>query len=210
MFVWVGVSSAAGDVSDAILAVFKLFVSLAEHSIANIAGTLSSPRSLALLQRLLRITLFPGYYGIDEQVSALALPIWTLLQEEITDLGYLANLDDALAEPVDQSGEVVENAKRLKSLSTELFKALVQGLKLKSTWPKHDELSSNWTKDRVHTFQTQTRVDIGEALLAGYYVCRDELLGDLTKEVMYLVDKPQDCNANFEVRFSLLCKIFIQ
>ncbi|KAG0146915.1 hypothetical protein CROQUDRAFT_77160 [Cronartium quercuum f. sp. fusiforme G11] len=199
------------DVPDAILAIFKLFVSLTEHSISHIAATLPSPRSLILLRRLLNVTLFPGYYGIDEQVSALPLPIWTLLQEEITDLGYLGNLDDAFQDNSDLPVELIENNKQLKSLANELFKALSQGLKVKATWPKHSELTSVWTKDRVITFQNQTRVDIGEALLACYYVRRDEMLKDMTNEVKYLVEKPQGFDECYEdLEASLFCIRAIQ
>ncbi|KAH9824219.1 armadillo-type protein [Melampsora americana] len=199
------------EVPDAILAIFKLYVSLAEHSISHIAATISSSRSLVLLRRLLRITLFPGFYGVDEQVSALPLPIWTLLQEEITDMGYLGNIEDTFQDNLEQPHDLIESTKKHKSLSNEIFKALTEGLKVKSRWPKQSELSSLWTKDRVSAFQNQTRVDIGEALLACYYVRRDEMLADLTAEVKYLVDKPQVFGENYEdLEACLFCLRAIQ
>ncbi|KNF00342.1 hypothetical protein PSTG_06515 [Puccinia striiformis f. sp. tritici PST-78] len=193
-------SVASGEVPDAILSIFKLFTSLSEHSIAGIAASLSSTRSLKIVRHLLRLSTYPGYGGIDENISTLILPIWTLLQEELNDLGYLGN-------PPEESdfdpppSLIQENYPELRSLSTELFKTLAQGLKLKSTWPKQHFIADNWTKDMAASFKSHTRADLAECLLACYYVCRDELLLDLVMETKSLLSSPQgpdDCYEDLE------------
>ncbi|KAI9625003.1 hypothetical protein H4Q26_016570 [Puccinia striiformis f. sp. tritici PST-130] len=142
----------------------------------------------------------PGYGGIDENISTLILPIWTLLQEELNDLGYLGNPpEDSDFDP--PPSLIQENYPELRSLSTELFKTLAQGLKLKSTWPKQHFIADNWTKDMAASFKSHTRADLAECLLACYYVCRDELLLDLVMETKSLLSSPQgpdDCYEDLE------------
>ncbi|KNZ57882.1 hypothetical protein VP01_204g7 [Puccinia sorghi] len=191
-------SVASGEVTDAILSIYKLFTSLCEHSINGIAANLSSPRSLKIVRHLLRLSTFPGYTGIDENISTHILPIWTLLQEELNDLGYLGSSPDEFDPPPTL---VQDNHPELRSLSIELFKTLSQGLKLKATWPKHKDMAENWTKDMVASFKSHTRADLAECLLACYYVCRDELLLDLVVETKSLLSRtqgPDDCYEDLE------------
>ncbi|KAI8452424.1 armadillo-type protein [Phakopsora pachyrhizi] len=191
-------ATTSGDVPDAILSTFKLFFSLIEHSISQIANNLSSPDIVKVLQYLLRVSTFPGYFGIDENVSALALPIWTLLQEEITDLGYLGNLNEETEDLLSQSGLEHKNFGQLKSLSLELFKALSQGMIKKATWPPSSFIVNNWTRDMIASFKSHTRADISECLLACYYVCRDELLSDLVNQVRELLHKVPNLDEGYE------------
>ncbi|PLW53486.1 hypothetical protein PCANC_05957 [Puccinia coronata f. sp. avenae] len=191
-------SIASGEVPDAILSIYKLFTSLSEHSIASIAANLSSPRSLKMVRHLLRLSTFPGYAGIDENITSHILPIWTLLQEELNDLGYLGNVPDEFDPPPNL---VQVSHPELRSLSTELFKTLSQGLKLKATWPKPNVIADNWTKDMVASFKSHTRADLAECLLACYYVCRDELLLDLVFETKSLLSRTlgaDDCYEDLE------------
>jgi hypothetical protein len=147
---------------------------------------------------LLRLSTFPGYGGIDENISTLILPIWTLLQEELNDLGYLGSAPDD--SDFDAPPSLVQQSHpELRSLSTELFKTLSQGLRLKSTWPKHNFIAENWTKDMAASFKSHTRADLAECLLACYYVCRDELLLDLVIETKSLLSRTQGPNDCYEV-----------
>jgi len=153
---------------------------------------------LKIVRHLLRLSTFPGYAGIDENISTHILPIWTLLQEELNDLGYLGNSPDEFDPPPTL---VQDNHPELRSLSIELFKTLSQGLKLKATWPKHKHMAENWTKDMVASFKSHTRADLAECLLACYYVCRDELLLDLVVETKSLLSRtqgPDDCYEDLE------------
>lgn len=110
------------------LALFKLLIAVFEHSYTTIVGQLSTPRSIALLQRLLLITCFPGHHDLDEQVSDMGLPIWSYLQEEIADNGVVAT----------SSGHGDPRWPIVK----EVFDALVSGLKVKVTFPEDREFQS--------------------------------------------------------------------
>lgn len=119
------------DVDETTLALIKLFVAVFEHSYTSIVASLSFPRSLTLLQHLLLITCFPGYFGQDESVSDLALPIWTYLSEEILDNGIIAS-ESGLGDP-------------RWSTAKYAFEVLVTGLRRKVERPP-DPVYSGWPK----------------------------------------------------------------
>lgn len=89
-----------------------------------------------MLQRLLLVTCFPGYHGIDEHISDIALPIWAYLQEEIADNGVVAT-QSGLGDP---RWPIVK----------EVFDALVTGLKTKMTFPEDGEYNS-WPEGKQLT-----------------------------------------------------------
>lgn len=124
-------ASTEQDVDDIAQAFFKLLIAVFEHSYTAVIASLTSPRSITLLQRLLLITLFPGYHGQDETVSTLGLPIWSYLQEEIADNGIVAS----------QSGFGDPRWTTVK----DVFEALVTGLRGKIQFPPDDEYRS-WPK----------------------------------------------------------------
>lgn len=176
-----------GEVEDAVLALVKLFVSLTETCMQVLAGTLTSQRTLTLLQRLLQLTTFPGYFGVDEHVSALPLPLWTLLQEELLDSGELEDSHDN--GPLDAA-----------KVGVEIFSAVAEGLKNKARWPTEAELvpENGWTSDVVKGFRV-ARVDVGECVLACYYVLRGEVLRKWVEEVERLVGREQGPGECYEV-----------
>lgn len=122
------------DVEEVTLALFKLLVAIFEHSYTVIIAELSTPRSIALLQRLLLLTCFPGYHDADEQISDIALPIWAYLQEEIADNGVVAT-QSGLGDP---RWPIVK----------EVFDALVNGLRGKVAFPEDREYES-WPKGKL-------------------------------------------------------------
>lgn len=123
------------------LALFKLLVALLEHSYTQVIANLTSPQSIILLQRLHMLTCFPGYYGQDENISDLGLPIWAYLQEEITDNGIVAT----------QSGFGDPRWATVK----EVFDTLVEGLCRKATLPSRAEFIT-WPKGMLRNRVNRT------------------------------------------------------
>jgi len=178
------------EVEDVTLALFKLLVAIFEHSYPTIVTELSTPRSIALLQRLLLLTCFPGFHDADEQVSDLGLPIWAYIQEEIADNGVVATTS-GLGDP---RWPIVK----------EVFDALVNGLRLKvaypgereyKSWPKGEcldvevrfyctvsrsDFDCTLTADIKQSF-SRYRIDVGDCLINAYYVLRDAMLADLVQ-----------------------------
>lgn len=119
------------DVEGIPLALFKLLVAVFEHSYTVIIAELQTQRTIALLRRLLLLTCFPGFHASDEQVSDLGLPIWSYVQEEISDNGIVATA----------SGFGDARWATVK----EVFEALVRGLQVKAQYPEDDEFVT-WPK----------------------------------------------------------------
>ncbi|KAK9900916.1 ARM repeat-containing protein [Cystobasidium minutum MCA 4210] len=164
------------DVDEVTLALFKLLVAIFEHSYTVIIAELSTPRSIALLQRLLLLTCFPGYHDADEQISDIGLPIWAYLQEEIADNGVVAT-QSGLGDP---RWPIVKD----------VFDALSNGLRGKVAFPEDREYDS-WPKDIKQSF-ARYRVDVGDCLINAYYVLREPMLTDLvniaTREMQDVVE----------------------
>ena len=112
-------------------ALFKLLVAIFEHSYTSIVGSLAAPRSITFLQRLILLTSFPGYFGDDEQISDLGLPVWAYLQEEVTDNGIVAT-ESGFGDP------------RWATVK-QVFEALVDGLCRKVELPSDEEYQA-WPK----------------------------------------------------------------
>jgi len=84
---WLAQAVAAHDVDEHILALVKLLAAAVDQAASVLVEQLGSTRSSALLERLLTITSFPGFFAVDEEISELALPAWTSLYEAMVDEG---------------------------------------------------------------------------------------------------------------------------
>lgn len=129
------------DVDEVTLALFKLTIAIFEHSYTKLIEQLTAPRSITLLQRLLLITCFPGYFAQDESVSDLGLPIWAYIQEEIADNGIIAT-ESGFGDP------------RWPTVK-DVFEALCTGLLRKVEYPPESEYSS-WPKGMSPSLHEQS------------------------------------------------------
>ena len=84
---WLGAAAASHDVDEHVLGLAKLLAATVDQAADILVESLTSPRSSALLERLLAITSFTGFYAVDEEISELALPAWTTLYEALVDAG---------------------------------------------------------------------------------------------------------------------------
>ncbi|KAJ1816098.1 hypothetical protein LPJ56_004381, partial [Coemansia sp. RSA 2599] len=124
-----------------------------------------------LMQILLAMSRFPGYNGIDENISDQPLNFWYLLQEALVDFECEAG-DDPEAAPM-----VAATKAAIKGIYLEVLRALVS----KCAYPP-TETWADADKDEREKF-TSYRRDVGDALLNVYYVLRDDMLSLLVDEV---------------------------
>lgn len=190
------------------LALFKLLVAAFEHSYAQVVTDLQSPRTITLLQRLLLLSCWPGHFASDEQISDIALPIWSYVQEEISDNGIIAT-ESGFGDP---RWAVVKD----------VFEALVQGLRAKVEYPADTDFAIWPTGGRLQyapyidpdffidvkqTF-SRYRADVGDCLISAFYVLRGPMLGLLVSAVSsQFLDLPQHATA---AEASLYCIVAVQ
>lgn len=114
------------DTEEPVLSHIKLLVSLFESTTKQIATTLSSPRSIAVVRNLLSVTSFNGQFPVDEEVSELCTTSWGLLQEELAEEGLVGESE-------------------IGNTARQIYAALVEALLGKITWPRQEELKG-WPK----------------------------------------------------------------
>lgn len=90
---WLSQAATSADVDEHVLGLVKLLAATIDQAATDLAAQLGSARSSALLERLIAITSFPGYYAMDEEVSELALPAWTTLYEALVDEGRAESVE---------------------------------------------------------------------------------------------------------------------
>ncbi|THV01907.1 ARM repeat-containing protein [Dendrothele bispora CBS 962.96] len=166
----------SGITDEVAVSLCKLLSALGDHSISYLAANMASSAPVTLLpsatagipqnmldnktkgqltqtflRLLLRFTGFPGYYGVDEEVSETTLGFWYMLQEALWD-----------------NSEMGDQAAVAKALYVELVKLLRD--KIRFPGPGH-----GWSKDQVEKFSVYRR-DVGDILINAYYVIRDDMI----------------------------------
>ncbi|KAJ2553846.1 hypothetical protein EV175_002790 [Coemansia sp. RSA 1933] len=124
------------------------------------------------LQIMLALSRFPGYHGIDEDVSDQPLNFWYLLQEALVDFVCESQDDPELMQRVAETQEVV------RQVYIELLKVLVS----KCTYPPTD-VWVDADKEERERFVGYRR-EVADALLNTYYVLREDMLSLLVEESM--------------------------
>ncbi|KAJ3980905.1 armadillo-type protein [Lentinula detonsa] len=187
----------SGHTDDVSYSVCKLVTALGDHSAGYIAANIASsslvtflPSSVpagipqaelnktkgqlcqSFLRLLLAYTGFPGFYGVDEDVSEMTLGFWYMLQEALWNNDYYFPDEEEEAES-SQESEMGDQSGVAKAL----YVQLVQILKRKLTWPPSGH---NWSKDQIDKFVVYRR-DVGDILINAYYIIRDDM-------VVYLIN----------------------
>ncbi|WVQ72312.1 hypothetical protein IAR50_001862 [Cryptococcus sp. DSM 104548] len=156
--------------TDELIAFAKVIAALVEHSSDWFLAHIHEDRVQAFLGVVLRITGWQGTGGVEEEVSQLTLPVYSLLQESLMD----SDLFQAPHE-TDPSWQIVK----------QFFSELVVVTRRKVRWPGNgevpagEELGDMDNEDR-EAFDAWRR-DAGEVIVSGYYVLREEMLKNLTQ-----------------------------
>ncbi|ESK97855.1 importin 13 [Moniliophthora roreri MCA 2997] len=203
----------------------KLISALADHSTSYIAAHMASPASVSLLpsssavlsqqaqnktkgqltqtflKLLLAYTGFPGYYGVDEDVSEMTLGFWYLLQEA------LWNNDFYIEEGGEPSLADQQTSGDQTTVARELYVEVVRVLRRKIKYPGP---GSTWSRDQVEKFQVYRR-DVGDILINAYYVIRDDMMAFFVDELTSQLTAVHQGQGSWEdVEATLHCILSIQ
>ncbi|KAK7056364.1 hypothetical protein VNI00_002918 [Paramarasmius palmivorus] len=214
-----------GFVDEVSQSLCKLISALADHSTNYIAGHLASPATVSLLpssatllprpgqnktkgqltqtflKLLLAYTGFPGYYGVDEDVSEMTLGFWYLLQEA------LWNNDFYIEEGGEPSIADQQTTVDQTTVARELYVEVVRVLRRKIKYPGPGK---PWSKDQVEKFQVYRR-DVGDILINAYYVIRDDMMAFFVNELTSQLTAVHQSQSGWEdVEATLHCILSIQ
>uniref|UniRef100_A0A0W0G8H2 Uncharacterized protein n=1 Tax=Moniliophthora roreri TaxID=221103 RepID=A0A0W0G8H2_MONRR len=198
----------------------KLISALADHSTSYIAAHMASPASVSLLpsssavlsqqaqnktkgqltqtflKLLLAYTGFPGYYGVDEDVSEMTLGFWYLLQEA------LWNNDFYIEEGGEPSLADQQTSGDQTTVARELYVEVVRVLRRKIKYPGPG--------NQVEKFQVYRR-DVGDILINAYYVIRDDMMAFFVDELTSQLTAVHQGQGSWEdVEATLHCILSIQ
>ncbi|ODN73851.1 hypothetical protein L202_07374 [Cryptococcus amylolentus CBS 6039] len=156
--------------TDELIAFSKLIAALIEHSSDWFLAHIHEDRVQAFLGVVLRITGWQGTGGVEEEVSQLTLPVYSLLQESLMD----SDLFQAPHE-TDPSWQIAK----------QFFSELVSVTRRKVRWPGNGEVPTgeelgDMDNDDREAFDAWRR-DAGEVIVSGYYVLREEMMRNLTQ-----------------------------
>ncbi|KAF9269125.1 ARM repeat-containing protein [Marasmius fiardii PR-910] len=215
----------SGVIDEVSQSLCKLITALGDHSTSYIAAHMASPASVSLLpsagstllresqnktkgqlsqvflKLLLAYTGFPGYYGVDEDVSEMTLGFWYMLQEA------LWNNDFYIEEGGEPSLADQQSAVDQTTVAKELYVEVVKVLREKIKYPGP---GNGWSKDQFEKFQVYRR-DVGDILINAYYVIRDDMMGFFISEVANDLSAVQVGQKEWEdVEATLHCILSIQ
>ncbi|KAJ2661145.1 hypothetical protein IWW48_002556 [Coemansia sp. RSA 1200] len=152
----------------------SMFVSFGETYTEFIIQKIADPQQLervnTFLQIMLALSRFPGYHGIDEDISDQPLNFWYLLQEALVEFMYESEEDPELAQKAAGAQALV------KQVYVELLRVLVS----KCTYPPTD-IWMDSDKEEKEKFISYRR-EVADALLNAYYVLREDMLSLLVDE----------------------------
>ncbi|KAF6748259.1 armadillo-type protein [Ephemerocybe angulata] len=194
------------DVNEVSHSLSKLLVALGDHSALYIAANISSSIPVIpgktkgyLAQTFLRLIMaytgLQGYYGADEEESALTLDFWYLFQEALWSTEYFEDPEDDVPPPNREDPVQVKMAK-------EVYIELVKVLRRKVAFPPPP---TGWGKDQIDAFNVYRR-DVGDTLINAFYVLRDDMLSYYVGELAQLLaDEPnwQDVEATLHCIMSV-------
>ncbi|KAJ1973922.1 hypothetical protein H4R34_004914 [Dimargaris verticillata] len=182
----------------------KLLVGFAEMFADYLVPHLADPAVLRLVEYLVTISEYPGYFPVDQELSELPLNFWYLLQEAISDWVMENESDGFQLIPADAtlSGSVgtpdqlplpsattvptsasatTDTCKQIRTQSHAIFQRVAQALLRQLVYPSPAEFSQ-WPRDMRDRFRAYRR-DVGDTLLTCYYVLRTSLL-DVTMALL--------------------------
>lgn len=162
----------------------KLFTNFGETYTDYIAKELVNPNVGVLLNMIMRLTGFEGYFPVDQEVSEIPLNFWYILQETLYDESVL---------PINTNDEWIKNCGQTAiAIYRELVLVLIKNARypddnIWTTWNKgkkelKDSLYFFWCSNVYLDMQDRFKIwrrDLGDTMINPYYVLRNDMLSIL-------------------------------
>nr|KAJ3422889.1 Serine/threonine-protein kinase 16 [Polyrhizophydium stewartii] len=141
----------------------KMLAEMAENNTEYLWDHILEEHVQALLAMLLDIVSFPGFHGVDQNVSQLPFYFWFVFQEAVSQGIELLPADDR--NPKSDAKEAV---------AMQLFQQLLERLCLQAQFPPAAELQS-WKNEARDQFRSHRR-ECSETMLCCFYVLKTRAL----------------------------------
>ncbi|KAI9145245.1 armadillo-type protein [Paraphysoderma sedebokerense] len=180
----------------------NLSCALAETFPDYIIRNITDSSTSQLLEMILMCTAFPGYYGVDEEISYIPLHFWSILQETLADPAGLikkpsslsvassaaSSTDSIVLDDEDAPAAPIQLPAEILKCCEIVFLKLVDVLRSKVQWPK-DEHWRLWKPEQRQKWIIYRR-DVGDTLLVAYYFLREKALQYLFEQAVSMLNQP--------------------
>ncbi|KAI9244489.1 armadillo-type protein [Phascolomyces articulosus] len=133
----------------------KLLTGFGETFTEYISDHLAAPSMIALLNMIMQLTDFPGYFPTDQEVSEIPLNFWYVLQETLFDDGIIPIRqqvsivtdadDDVVVDRATTHSEHIAWIRQCGETAMAVYRELVSVMKRKAAFPE-DSIWQSWPK----------------------------------------------------------------
>ncbi|KAG1452434.1 hypothetical protein G6F55_008680 [Rhizopus delemar] len=182
----------ADDDEETARSLAKLFTNFGETYTDYITKELVNPNVRVLLNMIMRLTGFEGYFPVDQEVSEIPLNFWYILQETLYDESVL---------PINTNDEWIKNCGQT---AMTIYRELVLVLIKNARYPD-DDIWAMWNKDMQDRFKIWRR-DLGDTMINPYYVLRNDMLSILLEYASTILNQWSSLpSASQELEAALFC-----
>jgi len=151
----------------------RIAVTFGETFTETISFHMMEPAVMHLLELIMRLTTYPGYFGEEQEISEIPLNFWYVLQETLADSDMLPVTVERHASRNGLTNEVVWVNKSFENIFI-VYRQLVLALRDKAMLPPEPEFAQ-WPKDVKDKFRIYRR-DIADTLISPYNVIHNEMV----------------------------------
>ncbi|KAI8869305.1 hypothetical protein GQ42DRAFT_163508 [Ramicandelaber brevisporus] len=176
-------AESAPQYEDAVRPVAGLLVAYIENHCEHLVPILPRSDVISMLRNAVQIQRWSGYFGADQGISDITLPIWYYLQETMMDYELTLPLSDPSEYIESQSSSSKYTRGQIMELAQVLFTEVTGVLLERLLLPPTHTWNAEWTKEQREQYTTFRR-DVGDSLLNCYYVLQGSLLGHIVDRVL--------------------------
>ncbi|KAI8584692.1 hypothetical protein K450DRAFT_217528 [Umbelopsis ramanniana AG] len=158
----------------------RIAVTYGETFTETISDHMDQPGVLHLLELMMSLTTYPGYFGEDQEISEIPLNFWYVLQETLADKDWLPVTAEKHKQRNGLTNEVIWLDKGVENTYV-VYQQLVLALRDKAMLPSEAEFT-HWSKDVRDKFRIYRR-DIADTLNSPYYVLHNDMILLLLQDI---------------------------